>query len=109
MRHLFLEYPDDPNTYTLDDEYLLGDSLLVCPVVTPGARERSCYLPGGEWIDYWTGQAYSGTGYVTLAAPLERIPLLVRAGSQVPTYSPAIETLPRDDLPSAHVLTPPAG
>jgi alpha-glucosidase (family GH31 glycosyl hydrolase) len=93
MRHLFLEYPEDPNTYALDDQYLLGDSLLVCPVVTPGARYRSCYLPRGEWLDYWTGQAYTGGGYLTLPAPVERIPLLIRAGSLLPMYPPTVETL----------------
>jgi len=93
MRHLFLEYPDDPNTYALDDQYMLGDSLIVCPVVTPGARDRSCYLPAGEWLDYWTGQAYKGGRYVTLAAPVERIPLLVRAGALLPLYAATVETL----------------
>jgi alpha-glucosidase (family GH31 glycosyl hydrolase) len=103
MRHLFLEYPEDPNTYALDDEYLLGGSLLVCPVITPGARDRSCYLPTGDWVDYWTGEIYRGAGYGTLPAPLERIPLLVRAGALLPTSLSAVETLARastsgDDL-----------
>jgi alpha-glucosidase len=93
MRHLFLEYPDDPNTYALDDQYLVGDSLLVCPVVTPSARDRLCYLPAGEWVDYWTGQAYSGAAYVTLPAPIERLPLLIRAGALLPTSAATIETL----------------
>jgi alpha-glucosidase (family GH31 glycosyl hydrolase) len=116
MRHLFLEYPDDPNTYSLDDEYLLGDALLVCPVITPGVRDRSCYLPAGDWVDYWTGEMYRGAGYVTLPAPLERIPLLVRAGALLPTAVPAVETLasagtPGDDLvvritPQPTVLVP---
>ena len=105
MRHLFLEYPDDANTYALDDQYMLGDSLLVCPVVTPGARDRSCYLPAGEWLDYWTGQAYTGAGYVTLAAPVERIPLLIRAGSLLPTYPATVETL----VPSGQPDTRTAG
>jgi len=99
MRHLFLEYPEDPNTYALDDQYMLGDSLLVCPVVTSGARDRSCYLPVGEWLDYWTGQAYSGAGYVTLAAPVERIPLLIRAGSLLPTYPATLDTLVASNQP----------
>lgn len=92
MRHLFLDYPDDPHTYTLDDQYLLGDALLVCPVVTPGASDRSCYLPAGDWVDFWTGEMYRGAGYVTLPAPLERIPLLVRAGALLPTAAPTVET-----------------
>jgi alpha-D-xyloside xylohydrolase len=88
IRPLFLEAPADPTTYAIDDEFFLGDSLLVCPVVTPGARERRCYLPAGSWTDFWTGQTHQGPGWVTLPAPLERVPLLARTGATIPLADP---------------------
>src|SRR5262249_29422871 len=64
--------------------YLLGDDLLVAPVVEPGARNRSLFLPDAEWVDWWEGQRYRGPAAVTVAAPLDRIPLFVRAGALIP-------------------------
>jgi alpha-glucosidase (family GH31 glycosyl hydrolase) len=90
IRPLFLEAPSDTATYPIDDEFFLGDDLLVCPVVLPGARERRCYLPGGGWTDFWTGQVHQGPGWATLPAPLERIPLLVRAGVTIPLGDPDV-------------------
>ena len=55
MRHLFLDHPRDPRTWTIADEYMYGDSLLVAPVVTRGATSRSVYLPEAAYFDYWTG------------------------------------------------------
>jgi len=84
MRPLVLNYPDDPKTWTLDHQYLWGDDLLVAPVTREGATAWPVYLPDGEWFDFWTGERYVGPGGVTLAAPLERMPLLVRAGAILP-------------------------
>ena len=84
MRPLVLNYPDDPKTWTLDHEYLWGDDLLVAPVTREGATAWPVYLPQGEWFDFWTGERHLGPGGVTLAAPLERLPLLVRAGAILP-------------------------
>jgi alpha-D-xyloside xylohydrolase len=75
------------------DEYLLGDFLLVAPVVTRGERERALHLPPGEWIDVWTGERLVGPGPTTVAAPLERIPLFLKAGGLVPRLRPTIDTL----------------
>jgi alpha-glucosidase (family GH31 glycosyl hydrolase) len=84
MRPLVLNYPHDPKTWTVDHEYLWGDDLLVAPVTREGATAWPVYLPDGEWFDFWTGERYVGPGGVTLAAPLERMPLLVRAGAILP-------------------------
>ncbi len=84
MRPLVLNYPDDPKTWTLDHEYLWGDDLLVAPVTREGATAWPVYLPQGEWFDFWTGERHLGPGGVTLTAPLERLPLLVRAGAILP-------------------------
>jgi alpha-glucosidase len=88
MRPLSLAYPEDIRTYSLDDQFLLGDALLAAPVTRAGQRSRRVYLPGGTWYDFWTGRRYDdqGTGgrSVTADAPLERMPLYVRAGSVLP-------------------------
>src|SRR5215831_11213384 len=84
MRPLVLNYPRDPRTWTLDHEYLWGDDLLVAPVTREGATAWPVYLPDGEWFDFWTGERHTGPGGVTLAAPLDRLPLLVRAGAILP-------------------------
>jgi alpha-glucosidase len=82
MRPLALAFPVDVRTYSLDDQFLLGDALLAAPVGRPGQTSRRVYLPGGLWYDFWTGEQQSGT--VTADAPLERMPLFVRAGSVLP-------------------------
>ncbi len=96
MRHPMLEYPNDPNTYDCNEEYLLGDKLLVAPVYKQGARTRTLYLPAGNWTDYWTGKQFAGQRTVTVPAPLEQIPIFVQSGSILPFISPDTETLAAD-------------
>ena len=93
MRHLFLHYPSNPDVYGLDYQYLLGEELLVAPVIEEGAREREMYLPHGTWYDFWTDEMYEGPGWETVPAPLRRIPLFVRGGAIIPVLFPDIETL----------------
>jgi alpha-glucosidase (family GH31 glycosyl hydrolase) len=78
VRPLFVNYPDEAETYTLDDQYLLGDDVLVAPVLKLGQTARRVYLPRGQWRDYWTDQVYDGQDWVTVAAPRHRIPLFLR-------------------------------
>jgi alpha-glucosidase (family GH31 glycosyl hydrolase) len=85
MRALVLDYQDDVNVYDITDQYLLGSSLLVCPVTQKGAATRVVYLPAGTWIDYWTGKTYAGRQYLNVLTPLDKIPLFVKAGSIIPT------------------------
>lgn len=83
LRHLHLEYPNEPGTEFIDDQYLLGPDLLVAPVFEPGATERTVYFPSGEWIDVDDStRSYEGGRWHTVSAPLERIPLFRRAGSE---------------------------
>jgi alpha-glucosidase len=84
MRPLVLNYPADPRVWTLGHEFLWGDDLLVAPVTREGARAWPVYLPAGGWYDFWTGARYEGPAGITLDAPLDRLPLLVRAGAIVP-------------------------
>jgi alpha-D-xyloside xylohydrolase len=88
MRPLFFDFPDDPRAWCVEDEFLLGPDILVAPVLEPGARGRGVYLPeGAAWQDAWTGEAHSGGADVEADAPLDRIPVYFRAGSD-PLESP---------------------
>ncbi|HEY1606352.1 MAG TPA: TIM-barrel domain-containing protein [Allosphingosinicella sp.] len=85
MRALFMDFPDDPRVADLGDEYMLGPDFLVAPVTEPGATGRPVYLPAGaDWYDYWTNRRYPGGQTIAAAAPIDQIPLFVRAGSILP-------------------------
>lgn len=85
IRSLGLAFPDDPQAWLTVDAFLLGPALLAAPVFRPGAQERKLTLPEGAWWNFWTGEAVKGGASVTLAAPLDSMPLLVRGGSILPT------------------------
>jgi len=84
MRALVLNHQDDENVYEIGDQYLFGDNLMVAPVTTKGAVTRSVYLPEGSWFNYWTSEKYEGKSYHHVVAPLDTIPLFVKAGSIIP-------------------------
>jgi len=85
MRALFMDFADDPNATDISDEYMFGPAFLVAPVTEQGATSRKVYLPAGsDWYDYWTNERIKGGQTITAAAPIDTIPLFVRAGSIVP-------------------------
>lgn len=101
VRALALEFPADIRTHAITDEFLFGPSLLVCPVTHPMyydqgsqsinnvAKRREVYLPAGcEWFDLWDGRLFEGGQGVAVDAPLDRIPVFIRAGSIVPMTRP---------------------
>jgi alpha-glucosidase len=88
MRPLVLEYPQDEAVYQISDQFMYGPSLLVAPVITPGTEYRHVYLPEGGWVDYWTGERYAGKQHILYHAPLDTLPLFVKAGSMIPAYEP---------------------
>lgn len=97
-RPLFWLDPQDKRLWEIDDAYLLGNSLLVAPVVEQGADTRSVMLPEGNWYHYWDDQRFTGGETVTVDAPLEQIPLFVQAGSILP--------LMEDDCLTLHLYLP---
>ncbi|MCM1283656.1 MAG: glycoside hydrolase family 31 protein [Muribaculaceae bacterium] len=86
MRPLVLHYEEDKNTRNLNGEFLVGENLLVAPVVEQGATKKLVYLPEGVWYDYWTGERLEGQQYILRDAPIELCPMYMRAGSMIPTY-----------------------
>lgn len=107
MRFLAFDYPEDREACDITDQYMFGDFLMVCPVTRPmyyevNSREIEpadttvqVYLPAGKWYDYYTEEGFEGGGYITVEAPLEKIPLFVKAGAIIPKteFAPSIATL----------------
>ena len=93
MRGLFMDFPQDPRVVNIGDEYMFGPALLVAPVTEQGATSRSVYLPAGtDWYNYWTNERVHGGQTITVAAPIDTIPLFVRAGSVLPLGEPVEST-----------------
>ncbi|MGN6867871.1 MAG: glycoside hydrolase family 31 protein [Solirubrobacteraceae bacterium] len=86
IRPLCLTDPSDPRGWSIGDAYGFGPALWVAPVLEDQAREREVALPRGEWIETWSGQQVRGGREYVVDAPLDRIPVWVRAGSIVVTY-----------------------
>ena len=84
IRPLFWCDRDDERLWGVEDAFFLGDALLVCPVLEEGVRSRNVILPKGCWYNFWDDALIQGAKEIVLDAPLERIPLLVKAGSIVP-------------------------
>lgn len=93
MRGLFMDFPNDPKVANIGDQYMFGPAFLVAPVTDQGVTERDVYLPAGaDWYDYWTNQKYTGGQTIRVKAPIDTIPLFVRAGSIVPMGAPILNT-----------------
>jgi alpha-D-xyloside xylohydrolase len=91
MRPLVMDWRTDRKTWNIGDEYMFGPDLLVSPVTQEGATSRSVYLPASpSWYDFWTGEKTSGGQRIEASAPLDRIPVYVRAGSILP-MGPEVE------------------
>ena len=111
MKMLAFDFAADPNVLDIWDQYLFGDSMMVCPVTEPmyytagnQAVENACfrrevYLPAGcGWYDYWTGAFYEGGQWIATDAPIDRIPLFVREGSILPVTEATEHVLPEEPI-----------
>jgi len=88
MRALFMDFPGDPKAADIPDEYMYGPAFLVAPVVEQGATSRTVYLPAGcDWYNYWTNERLHGGQTIEADAPIDTLPLFVRAGSIIPLGS----------------------
>ncbi|MEY7851033.1 TIM-barrel domain-containing protein [Natrarchaeobius sp. A-rgal3] len=112
FRHLAFEFREDERTHDVTDQFMCGPSLLVCPVTEPmyygpdsttlegRAKAREVYLPDGTvWYDFWTGERYDGGQTILADAPIEKMPLFVRAGSIIPMGPVVNHTGERPDAP----------
>ena len=83
MRPLVLEFPDDPNTAAIGDQYLLGATLMIAPVLTKDPVRR-VYVPPGRWWDFWSGVQHDGPRWLTFRVPLDTVPIFVRDNTVLP-------------------------
>lgn len=85
MRALFMDFPNDPKVADLRDEYMFGPAFLVAPVIEQGETSRTVYLPAGaDWYNYWTNERLHGGQTIQVSAPIDTLPLFIRAGSILP-------------------------
>lgn len=82
MRPLVYEWPEDRQVLNIEDEYLLGEDLLVAPLLEENAQSRRVYLPAGEWFDFFDGTRYEG-GQTVTAGGKGRLPVFTRNGFQL--------------------------
>jgi alpha-glucosidase (family GH31 glycosyl hydrolase) len=111
LRPMLLEFPGDKRFAATEDQVMIGDRLLLAPVLRAGARGRTVILPDGTWHDFWAGQSWPGGVTVTVPAPIDRVPLLVRGGAilpMLPPSAPAPGTLSFEDL-ELHLWSPFSG
>jgi alpha-D-xyloside xylohydrolase len=104
LRALPLDFPGDPKVADLRDEYMFGPAFLVAPVTEQGATSREVYLPAGaDWFNYWSNERFKGGQTITVQAPIDTLPLFVRAGSIIPLGAPVESTHQAQAIASIHV------
>ena len=104
MRGLFMDFGNDPNTASISDEFMFGPALLIAPVTEQGATTRSVYLPAGnDWYNFWTNERLHGGQRVRVAAPIDTLPIFVRAGSILPLGAPIESTEQKQAIASVRV------
>jgi alpha-glucosidase len=92
LRPLLFDYPDDPATFSADDQFLVGSDLLVAPITRPGVEHRHVYLPAGTWHHFWTGEAVTGPAHILAHAPLGQPAVYVRSNTPIPLGDPIQNT-----------------
>jgi alpha-D-xyloside xylohydrolase len=89
MRGLVMDFRNDPKALNIPDQYMFGPAIMVNPVTRAGAATRPVYLPASDvWFDFWTGKSLSGGQTINASAPIQTIPLFIRAGSIIPLGPP---------------------
>jgi alpha-glucosidase len=109
LRPLLFEYPEDETTYTADDEFLLGDALLVAPITRPGVEHRHVYLPEGTWFHFYSGERFDGPTHVLAHAPLGEPALYVKANTAIPMGPDASYTSEKPTDPLTLLVHPAEG
>jgi len=100
-----LSNEDDPTCWHIDDQYYFGGAFLVAPVIN-SEGVRDVYLPAGKWVDFWTGKRLEGGCWLKqIKMPLERMPVYVKYGAQVPIYPHLVQCTDEMDLAQTVTLT----
>jgi alpha-glucosidase len=107
LRPLFWAYPEDTSTYTVDDEALCGDALLIAPILRPGREHRHVYIPAGSWFHFWSGALVEGPAHIVAHAPLGQPAIYVRANTAVPLW-PTIDHVDQEHADPLTLLLYPA-
>jgi alpha-glucosidase len=97
MRPVVLNYDQDPRVRDLNDEYMVGDDILVAPVVQKSQFKRLVYLPAGNWVDFWNGAEYAGNQDIVVDTPLDKLPLFVKQNTILP-WGPAVSHISDEPL-----------
>lgn len=103
IRPLFYEYPENEHTYEISDAFLLGENVLVAPILAPGLTYRGVYLPEGNWYDYWEDEGVQGGKPVLVQAGLEKIPLLIKEGTILPHTEKKSSAKDKDNVLKFHI------
>jgi len=100
VRHHVLHFPEAPGSkQRQDDQFMVGDRILVAPVIEEGARSRVVYFPPGDWVHWQTGETYTGPAEIEVPAPLRVAPYFYRAGRIIPRFDAVIDTLVEESDP----------
>jgi alpha-D-xyloside xylohydrolase len=104
MRPLWMDFANDPNVANIGTQYMFGPAFLVAPVTEQGQTEKDVYLPAGaDWYNFWTNEKVAGGRWVKVAAPIDQIPVFVKAGSIVPIGADVQSTATRQGIASINV------
>lgn len=83
MRPLLLEFPEDQKTYNLNDQFMIGDNVVIAPIMAPSVTDRAVYLPAGEWVAFSSEDVFQGGGTHLIHAELEDMPIFVKKGTAI--------------------------
>ncbi len=104
MRPLWMDFASDPNVANIGTQYMFGPAFLVAPVTEQGQTEKDVYLPAGaDWYNFWTNEKLAGGRWVKVAAPIDQIPVFVKAGSIVPIGAEVQSTATRQGIAAINV------
>lgn len=104
MRALWVDFPNDPTVANIGDEYMFGPAFLVAPVTEQAQTEKDVYLPAGsDWYNFWTNEKFAGGQTIKVAAPIDQIPVFVKAGSIVPIGADIQSTATKQAIASIKV------
>ncbi|MGC4375347.1 glycoside hydrolase family 31 protein [Fictibacillus sp. Mic-4] len=109
MRPLLMEYADDENVLNLSDQFMLGSTVMIAPILQPGTSHRVVYLPEGNWIDYWTDERYEGGGHRLYKASLETLPIFIKEGAILPHGTAKQSTSDPETKMTFHIYGTPDG